>query len=286
MQMPNVSSLHSASQPSQGAARRRNELGSLQKGLLALKALNRQDGMTASQLATQIGVSRTSARRILDTLATAGLVDKLSFDLHYRLAPAAADLSSGLSEEHVLSHVAAPVLEAATQEIGWTLSLVTVGDGNMVLQVTTQNKAAHAITFFRFGDKVPIFASQAGKLAMAYMKDDEREALFDRISQLPGSEIRHVILTPAEAAGLRQKGYYSPNTPASAESHLYVPVFTDRGVPGCLIMRYFVSAVPYIDLEQRYVPLMQKLSATISAQAKTIMRDGMPAWLAQNPASR
>jgi IclR family mhp operon transcriptional activator len=281
--MSSAESSHRSGEPHNPANRRRNELGSLQKGLMALKALNRQDAVTASQLASQIGVSRTSARRILDTLATAGLVDKLSFDLQYRLAPAAADLSSGLSEEHVLSHVAAPVLEAATQEIGWTLSLVTVGDGHMVLRVTTQNKAAHAITFFRFGNKVPIFASQAGKLAMAYMADDEREALFERLSRIPGNGVNSVILTPAEAAGLRQKGYFIPNTPADPESHLYVPVFTDSGVPGCLIMRYFVSAVRYIDLEQRYVPLMQRLSATISAQARTIMRDGMPAWLARNP---
>jgi hypothetical protein len=48
-------------------------------------------------------------------------------------------------------------------------------------------------------------------------------------------------------------------------------------------MRYFVSAIPYTDLEQRYIPLMQKLSATISAQAKTIMRNGVPPWLARNP---
>jgi IclR family mhp operon transcriptional activator len=281
--MPNAASRRNASEAYDGSNRRRNELGSLQKGLLALKALNRQEALTASQLATQIGVSRTSARRILDTLATAGLVDKLSFDLQYRLAPAAADLSSGLSEEHVLSHVAAPVLEAATEEIGWTLSLVTVGDGAMVLRVTTQNKAAHAITFFRFGHKVPIFASQAGKLAMAYMEDDEREALFRRISKIPGGGIKNMILTSAEAAALRNKGYFIPNTPNSPESHLYVPVFTDSGVPGCLIMRYFVSAIPYTDLEQRYIPLMQKLSATISAQAKTIMRNGVPPWLARNP---
>jgi DNA-binding IclR family transcriptional regulator len=279
--MDSLLSSGDAAETRRQAPRRQNELGSLQKGLQALRALNREEALTARELAARIGVSRTSARRILDTLATAGLVDKVSFGLHYRLAPAAAALSSGLSQEHVLSHVAAPLLEAATREIGWMISLVTVRDCHMVLQVSTQEKAPYAITHFRFREKIPIVASQAGTLAMAYMKDDEREEIYARMATMVDPTLRNPHLTPAQAASIRQKGYFIPSLRDQQESHVHVPVFMGDNVPGCLILRYFVSAVPYTELEQRYVPLLRALSGEISARATAMMREGLPVWTTQ-----
>lgn len=258
----------------------RNELGSLHKGLKALQVLNRNKAMTARQLAIEMGLSRTSARRILDTLVSAGLIDKVDCELEYRLAPAAADLSSGLSEEHILSHVAAPLLYDATETIGWMLSLVTVSDGDMVLQVSTQKKAPYAITYFRQGERVPITASKAGRLATAYMVDSERETLIARMSDTERDHINQLLCTPGEAASFRSRGFYHPISHDGRESHLYVPIFMGDRVPACLIMRYLVSAMPYSQIEANYVTVMQDLSARITARAIAEMTGRVPGWLA------
>lgn len=255
--------------------RKRDALTTLIKGLDAVRALNTHPLLTAQEMAALLGVPRTTARRLLDTLVLSGVASKAANDSHYRLAPGAADLSSGLSESEILAHVAGPILRAATDDIGWTLSLVTLADEAMVLQVTTARTAAYAITYFPIGHSIPVYASNAGQVVLAYREDAEAAA--------------ERLITPAvdgslKPAAIREQGYYAPVVARARESHLYVPLLLDDHAPGCLIMRYLVSAVPRRHLLERHVPYLQDIAGRIVAGTLDAMRDRVPAWTQRWPA--
>ena len=239
---------------------------SLYRGLMALLELNRRDAMSARELSRHLDVPRTSARRILDTLAAAEFVEKVPFDARYRLNPHVAALSSGLSEAHVLSHAAAPLLFEATRQIDWSLALVTMAERDTVLQVSTAREARHAITFFKVGFKVPLFTSKAGKVMLAYLSEAERGALAARDAPIARVDLGGT----GDLDRIRRDGFYAPPAEiGSRESHLYVPVFIGERAPACLIMRYFVSALPRSELLERFTPLLKRVSAEITERATT-----------------
>lgn len=257
--------------PVKRASGGRGALTTLLHGLDAVAALNRHPVLTAQELADMLGLSRTAARRILDTLVGAGMAGKAPGDSHYRLAPGASSLSSGLSEEMILSHVATPLLHAATQDVGWTISLVTRAQASIVLQVTTARAAPYAIKHYAIGNTIPIAASQAGRVILAYLSDAARLAL-------PGGAD---AFEPALAEQIRAQGYYAPMVSGEREWHLYTPVFVGARVPGCLIMRYMVSAVPRDKLVGLYVPRLHAIAKQISDQARQTMAGRAPPWVAQ-----
>ena len=51
----------------------RDNLSSLKRGLRALSLLNLREVLTATELAKELGLPRTTARRVLDTLIDAGV---------------------------------------------------------------------------------------------------------------------------------------------------------------------------------------------------------------------
>lgn len=253
----------------------KDSLSTLERGIDAIVALNANPLLTAQDLATKLGIARTSARRILDTLVRSGVAEKGHGDSHYRLAPGSADLSSGLSENQILAHVAGPLLNAATVETGWTMSLVTLTGDILILQVTTAHIAPYSITNFRIGNRIPVYASQSGQVVLAYQRALQQDsAACLRTPSLDG---------PTEAAVIRAQGYYAPIVGDPREAHLYVPVFLGDLVPGCLIMRYLISAVPRQRVIESHVPRLQAIAGQISADAMAIMQDKTPAWTRQWP---
>src|SRR3978361_1734215 len=112
-------------EPGQAPGRRDTVL-TLVHGLDALAALNDHPLLTAKQLAIMLGISRTAARRLLDTRVAAGMAGKAPGDSHYRLASGAAGLSSGLAVDMILAEGATPRLHAATEKLGATGALGTV----------------------------------------------------------------------------------------------------------------------------------------------------------------
>lgn len=250
----------------------REELASLSRGLEAIAALNRSSSLTASQLGEQIGVSRTTARRVLDTLLAGGYVDKEADAHDYRLAPQVADLSQGLTADHILCHVASPLLHAATQSDGWPLSLVVVNEATIELKLSTARSAAYAITYYPLGARTPIHSSQAGKLLIAYMPDDERAAL------RATAGVSH-DLTDVETEEMRERGYWAPINGDARESHVFVPIFIGERPRACIIMRYFKSALRRNVLIRHHLPALQDLSARITAGAAQAMAGRRPDWL-------
>lgn len=166
---------------------RRTQVGSqtLARGIRALLAVAESpDGMTSQQLATYLGVHRSIAYRLLQTLADFQLVAQ-SGDGAYRAGPRLATLADAYLP--TLRELALPVMREVADQIGCTVSLFVVnGAEAMSIALVEPTTVAHHVAF-KAGMRTPINRGSAGYALLAAGPPS------------PGE--------PAEAALARERGY-------------------------------------------------------------------------------
>jgi len=240
----------------------KNELSSLRRGIRAIKALNASDAVSASSLAKELGVPRTTARRILDTLVAEGLAEKVPHDFIYRLNPDVECLSRGLSDEVIITHVASPLLYELTKKIGWALTIGTISDADMVMRVATHRTSPFALTRPRVGTKCPIFISPSAWLTIAFLPEDERAVMIDLLHTDPRFT-RWMQMVRGPIAEIRQQGFLIAPLDTTRQSVVCLPVFVKGRIKACLMMTYMSSVINRQTVEADFIPLLKDLASRI-----------------------
>ncbi|OBB69840.1 IclR family transcriptional regulator [Mycobacterium sp. 852014-50255_SCH5639931] len=139
----------------------------LARGLTALQMVaDSPGGLTAQQLAEQVGVHRTIAYRLLSTLAEFRLVAK-GEDGRYRPASGLAVL--GASFDRNVRQVSLPTLRALADELGTTVSLlIAEGDQQVAIAVIVPSHVAYQLSFHE-GSRYPLERGAAGIALLASM---------------------------------------------------------------------------------------------------------------------
>jgi DNA-binding IclR family transcriptional regulator len=147
----------------------------LARGLTALQMVaDSPGGLTAQQLAGQVGVHRTIAYRLLTTLAEFRLVAK-GEDGRYR--PAAGLAVLGASFDRNVRQVSLPTLRALADELGTTVSLlIAEGDQQVAIAVIVPSHVAYQLSFHE-GSRYALDRGAAGIALLACMppRPGERE---------------------------------------------------------------------------------------------------------------
>jgi IclR family acetate operon transcriptional repressor len=126
----------------------------------------RSEACGASEVGRALGLPRSSAHRLLTTLARRGLLER---DVHGRYRPGAALIALGLGalDREPIVQLALPVLEAEATLLGETVFLTAARAGRIVVLAKVEGtgflRAAP-----RVGSTVPIHATAVGKLALAF----------------------------------------------------------------------------------------------------------------------
>jgi DNA-binding IclR family transcriptional regulator len=147
----------------------------LARGLTALQLVaSAPAGLTAQQVADDIGVHRTIAYRLLTTLAQHRFVAK-GEDGRYRSAAALAVL--GASFDNNVRQLSMPTLRALADELGTTVSLlVAEGDQQVAIAVIVPTNVFYQLSFHE-GSRYPLDRGAAGIALLASMppRPDERD---------------------------------------------------------------------------------------------------------------
>jgi DNA-binding IclR family transcriptional regulator len=147
----------------------------LARGLAALQLVaSSRTGLTAQQVADDIGVHRTIAYRLLTTLAQYRMVAK-GEDGRYRSAAALAAL--GASFDNNVRQLSMPILRALADELGTTVSLlVAEGDQQVAIAVVVPTNVFYQLSFHE-GSRYPLDRGAAGiaLLASMPMRPGERD---------------------------------------------------------------------------------------------------------------
>ncbi|MBX6342876.1 MAG: IclR family transcriptional regulator [Thermomicrobiaceae bacterium] len=150
------------------------------KAVDALECLARADRpLTAQQVARQVGLSRTTAYRLLSTLAARGYVASLPGG-RFRLGPGVLWLGQRLLEQLELPEIARPYLREVGRQANETTYLALL-DGTEVLYVdrveSSQPVRLHSVV----GTRNPLHCTSLGKAILAFLPEAERRALVDAL---------------------------------------------------------------------------------------------------------
>ena len=245
-----------------------DNLSSLKRGLRALSVLNLREVVTATELAAELRLPRTTARRVLDTLVEEGYAEKITREYKYRLTPMVNVLSSGFSDESWIAHVAEPLLARKTIEIGWPLVVATPSGDQMMVRVSTDRLTPLALDHFGVGFKTPMLHGTSGHVMLAFMSQQHREATLQviRSSTDPKQALAREDARIRSIVNLvRAQGFAHIIYKEYPEASVGVPIFLNGVARACLLMGYVKAALKPAQIVDAYVPQLKSLSEAITA---------------------
>lgn len=240
----------------------------LLRGLDALAVLNRRDGATVSEVATEIRLPRTTTYRVLETLCAAGYVFRDPADERYRLTIRVRTLADGFDDEAWVSDVARPALDELGREIVWPVSIATLLGTAMVLRETTDHRSPLAVERLAAGLRVPLLTSAAGRVYLAFCPEAQRETLVDILARSAREEdalARNRDELSRILNEVRAQGYATTVRArrVSDEVSLAVPVAIEDRALACLSVRFGASAVPMKLALERFLPRLREAAQRI-----------------------
>ncbi|MGE2720579.1 IclR family transcriptional regulator [Mycolicibacterium celeriflavum] len=166
----------------------------LARGLAALQLVaSSRTGLTAQQVADDIGVHRTIAYRLLSTLSQFRLVAK-GEDGRYRSAAALAVL--GASFDNNVRQLSIPTLRGLADELSSTVSLlVAEGDQQVAIAVIVPTNVFYQLSFHE-GSRYPLDRGAAGIALLASMPPRPEERDLVPLTREQGWVITHGEIEP------------------------------------------------------------------------------------------
>lgn len=163
-----------------------------------------------TEVMARLGLERNQAYRSLKTLEAAGFLAATD-DARFTLGPAAAELqfaatrSAGAS----LTEVAAPLMDRLSEETGETVHLfMRAGDRALCVDKRDSTQSVRLVSVL--GRSFPLHAGAVPKAMLAHLPEREREAVLDRLGELPRYTDKTVVdrgRLEAVLARVRAQGY-------------------------------------------------------------------------------
>lgn len=215
---------------------------SLERGLRLLQAMNRAPHASVTQLAAEIGVPRSTAYRLLDTLAGLGFVTCGSDG--YALARDVRTLSDGFIDEAWIAPAWQEMVEISRRLI-WPVSLFTQEAATMVIRRTTHELSTLSIDYGMSGRRLPITETAAGRVYLAFCPAAERRTILGMPAAYarPPSRIDRELLD-SRLKTVREAGFDTRVGGVVAKTgSLSVPVIVDDHVLCTMSIIYIASAL-------------------------------------------
>ena len=225
------------------------------------------------EIARASSVPYPTACRIVQTLLFEGLIEQEPVRKRYRPTGLVQSLAHGFQGHAGLVQAARPHIVDLTKRVLWPISLSTHVCAKMVLRDST-----HALTTLTFNDyfpgySFPILECAAGLAYLANLSEDERSGILVSLKRLPEHLPMHVLQMIEQGPmveTIRQQGYatrgnnHFTRNPGKTSS-IAVPIFEDGRVAGALTLAFFSTAIRMEDAVKQFVPSMQEVAMTISA---------------------
>ncbi|MBX6353873.1 MAG: IclR family transcriptional regulator [Thermoflavifilum sp.] len=158
---------------------------SVEKACLLLEVVSDYpEGISVTELAEQVGMYKSTAHRLLNTLMRRGFIEQDRRTGRYKLGYTLLDLGMKLLSSIDLRREALPFLRELAIESNEVVHLALLDQGEMVYieKVESSNTVRmHS----RVGKRVPAHATGLGKVILAYLPRAETLALLDRYGLSP-----------------------------------------------------------------------------------------------------
>lgn len=182
---------------------------SVDRALSLLRHLAQNPGWHGVRpLATALGLSPSTAYRLLDSLVRAGFARHDPAHGQYAIGHGAVELGLSALASFDLTGVAPPTLEALVVETGESIFLAVLDEGMIVYLMKQEGRGAIRTTAV-LGTRRPVHCTALGKTFLAFMPADEARAIVDRHG-MPALTPNTITTLPRlweELAEVRLRGY-------------------------------------------------------------------------------
>jgi IclR family pca regulon transcriptional regulator len=156
---------------------------SLERGLAILSAFKPPRPLLGvSDLAREIGLSRSTAHRYIATLARLGYLEQDAATRRYRLGPRVLDLGFSAINSMELREISAPHLRRHSDETGHTVNLAIL-DGTDIVYIErcrSPRQGQREIDLnLHVGSRLPAYCTSLGKVLLAFLDEAARDAVLD-----------------------------------------------------------------------------------------------------------
>lgn len=193
------------------AADERYLVPALTRGLEILSILSgERRKLTLSEVAATLGVTRSSAYRLLYTLGHLGFVDYDAGNKSYQLGPQVLNLGFGYLASRDLVEVAMPHLLRLRDRTGWSAHLGELHGTEVVYLARVATRRAISSTV-HVGTRLPARPTTMGRVLLAGLSEREIRDLYDHESavQPRGGGIAQLI---EQLAADRARGFVVQNS--------------------------------------------------------------------------
>ncbi len=261
----------------QGSIIRNIEAGfsqSLERGLGILAAFTpTQPSLGVSELAREVGLSRSTTHRYMSTLTRLGYLQQDPSSRRYRLGPRVLDLGFSAINSMELRVISSPYLQRLSDETGFTVNMAIL-DGSDILYVErcrSSRAGQREIDLnLHVGSRLPAYCTSMGKVLLAYLSPERRAGLLDEMAlgkRGPNTLTSRKALE-AELALVRERGLALNNEElAYGLRSIAAPVRTGSGeVAAAINLAVHSSMVSMRDLVARLSESLKRTAAEISRQ--------------------
>lgn len=240
------------------------------KATVLLRQLGRHPhGITVTELAQAVGMSRPTAFRLLLSLEQAGFVDRI--DNRYMLGWEVARLGR-LADPHTgLAARVQPILDVLAAKLNETIDFAVV-KGELEYDLIAEASGSHMLNVSQqyIGQQYPLHASATGKLLLAELTDEKIKAILPEKLQ---TFTRQSIQTRAELIldlhEVRQQGYSTLDN--ELEDGLFAVGCPVRDVTGELIGVLTANGPTQRMKTGRLPAMVEQLKESASAICKSMI---------------
>ncbi|MCI5075866.1 DNA-binding transcriptional regulator [Oricola sp.] len=220
---------------------------SVEKTLLVLEELNRHPVRRVSDIHAATGIPMPTLVRILETLAGAGYVQKISRWAGYCLTHKVLSLSSGF---HGLPEVFRPAREAAdslTRTLKWPSAICSFDVDAMVVRYSTIPASPLSHKHSTINRRLDLLTRAHGRAWLAFCEEAERMRVWDMLARSGRhagqvDELRGAMEPILD--DVRRKGFAARDRQTEPETHtLAAPIILGGVLIGTLGMTYFSRSV-------------------------------------------
>ncbi|MBE2275555.1 MAG: IclR family transcriptional regulator [Rhodobacteraceae bacterium] len=177
------------------------------KGFKVLENLVASQGsLSLTEIASQCGISKSNAHRLLGTLEACGYVRRATDSRNYELTLRIWEMGQRVYSLVDLRTVAVPHLRALAAETEETVHL-SVLDNNGVLYLDKVDSIHAVRTYVNVGDRAPAYCSATGKAMLAFSPDHVVEAVGATIEPITPLTVRSAAELRAHLDLIRERGF-------------------------------------------------------------------------------
>ncbi|MFL6020717.1 MAG: IclR family transcriptional regulator, partial [Gaiellaceae bacterium] len=186
---------------------------SLERGLGILAAFSpTQPSLGVSELAREVGLSRSTTHRYMSTLTRLGYLQQDPASRRYRLGPRVLDLGFSAINSMELRVISSPYLQRLSDDTGFTVNMAILDGGDILYVERCRSARAGQREIdlnLHVGSRLPAYCTSMGKVLLAFLPDDR---FADVIAGLELKKRGSNTLTSraalrAELAQVRARGY-------------------------------------------------------------------------------